>query len=125
MSTIDVVKNAKAIAVVGVSENKEKYPYKIWRFLKEKGKKVYAVNPEVQTVDGEPVFASLTDLPRDVDVAVAVVRPKVTATLPPLCKEQSIPVLWMQPGTYSDEAIDACRDNGIEPIVGHCILMEW
>lgn len=125
MSTIDIVKNAKAVAVVGVSQNKEKWAYKVWRFLKDQGKITYAVNPVVKEVDGEPVLASLADLPDGVDVAVAVVTPKVTETLPALCKQQAIPVLWMQPGTYSDEVIEACRENKVEPIVGHCVLAEW
>lgn len=125
MSAIEIVKNAKAVAVVGVSQNKEKYPYKIWRFLKDHGKTTYAVNPSLHEVDGEPVLPSLTDLPEGVDVAVAVVTPKVTETLPALCKERSIPVLWMQPGTYSDAVIEACRANQVEPIYGHCVLAEW
>lgn len=125
MDPIDLVKNAEALAVVGVSRNKDKYAYRIWRFLRDRGRKVYPVNPAVSEIDGEPCFPSLSEMPGPVGVAVAVVSPRVTETLPSVCREHAIPCLWMQPGAESEKVIEACEREGIQAVTGHCILVEW
>lgn len=125
MDELQRIKEAPAIAVVGVSENKEKYPYKIWRFLLDKGKKVYPVNPKFTEVEGERCFASLQELPPEVTAAIAVVSPHITETLPQQCREKGIAILWMQPGAESVVAEKACKELDIIPVVQRCVMAEW
>lgn len=125
MNELDRIKQAPALAVIGVSLNKEKYPYKIWRFLKSQGKTAYPVNPSVTEVDGEQCYASISDLPSDVSAAIAVVSPRVTETLPEMCKAKGIDMLWMQPGAGSEAAKQACLLAGITPVVERCVMAEW
>ena len=122
---LELLKEAPALAVVGVSRNKEKYAYKIWQFLKQHGKKVYPVNPGVSEVDGETCYSSLLELPDGVNGVVAVVPHRVTETLPAQCRERGISVLWMQPGAESDAAIAACQKEDIKVVAGKCVMVEW
>ena len=47
------------IAVVGATDDPHKYGSVIYRDLKRKGYEVFAVNPNRDTVDGDPAYSSL------------------------------------------------------------------
>lgn len=125
MDALKKIKEASALAVVGVSLNREKYPYKIWKFLRNHGKKAYPVNPKVSEVDGERCYSSINELPEAVEAVIAVVSPHITETLPNLCKEMGVAILWMQPGAESVGAEEACHALGILPVTGRCVMAEW
>jgi predicted CoA-binding protein len=46
----------KTWAVVGASENKEKFGWKIYKKLKDKGYKVFPVSPNYETIDGDKCY---------------------------------------------------------------------
>ncbi|NIQ54637.1 MAG: CoA-binding protein, partial [Gemmatimonadetes bacterium] len=51
------------MAVVGATDSPDKYGGIIYRDLKRRGFRVFAVNPGRETVDGDPAYAGLADLP--------------------------------------------------------------
>ena len=114
----------KNFAVVGSFRNEEKYAYKIFRDLEAKGHKVFAVNPHAQQVDGEVCYASISDIPSEVDVADIVTPPQVTENILKQCLKKGIKRAWLQPGAESEEAIRFCREHNTEVIYGVCVMME-
>jgi predicted CoA-binding protein len=114
----------KRIAVVGATDKTEKWGYKILKKLKQKGYKVFAVHPSVETIDGEPVYRSLRDLPERPDGVNVVVPPRATEETVRLCHELGLGPVWMQPGAESEQAIEFCERNGLECIHHKCILVE-
>jgi acyl-CoA synthetase (NDP forming) len=64
----------RTMAVIGASDTEGRPNTAIFRRLKEwaatKGATVYPVNPNRETVDGDPCFPSVVDVPGDVDLAV-------------------------------------------------------
>ena len=74
----------KRIAVAGVSRNNNHHPAGnlIYRRLKNGGHEVFAVNPLMQTFDGDRCYPDLGSIPRGVDGVVIVTRPEVRATPP-------------------------------------------
>jgi len=52
-----------SIAVVGATDNSSKYGHVIYRDLKHKGFTVYPVNPQRTSVDGDPAFPNVGDIP--------------------------------------------------------------
>jgi uncharacterized protein len=74
-------------------------------------------------VEGERCFRRLDDLPERPDGVVAVVPPARTVEVVNDCARLGIRRIWMQQGSQSEEAIRACRDNGIAEVHGACILM--
>ena len=115
--------NAAAYAVVGASRQPEKYGSIVYRTLKAAGKAVYAVNPHADTVDGDPCFATLADVPTRPDVAVMVVPPAVTEAAVAECARLRIPNVWMQPGAESEAAVAACHQHGIAVVSGGPCMM--
>lgn len=64
----------RSMAVIGASDTEGRPNTAIFRRLKEwaapKGTTVHPVNPNRETVDGDPCFPSVTDVPGEVDLAV-------------------------------------------------------
>ena len=111
-------------AVVGASRNPEKYGHKVFRDLRDAGYKVYPVNPNAEEILGVKCYPSLKDLPETPDVVDLVVPPKVTEKVVRECKELGVRMVWMQPGSESEDAIKFCVENGMEVVHGVCVMVE-
>ncbi|NPV49726.1 MAG: CoA-binding protein [Candidatus Methanofastidiosum sp.] len=112
------------IAIVGASDNRDKYGNIIFRDLRDAGYKVIPVNPNADIVEGEKCYHSLSEIPIKIDVVDTVVPPHITEQIVKECKKIGITKVWMQPGSESEEAIIFCKDNGIEVIYENCIMAQ-
>ena len=112
------------VAVVGASRNPKKYGHQVYRNLRSAGYRVYPVNPNADEVLGDKCYPSLEDLPVKPDVVDVVVPPNVTEEVVKTCKKLGISKVWMQPGSESEEAINFCKENGIEVVYGVCVMIE-
>lgn len=115
--------SSSAYAVVGVSENREKYGNIIYRYLKDKQFPVFPVNPNHARVEGDTCYASVGELPNNVRSVVLVVPPEVTEQIVVECKAKEITAVWMQPGAESFEAIEYANKNGIAVIYDACVMV--
>ena len=73
-SAVEVLLNARSVAIVGASDNGMKASGRTLRYLRRYGfaGAIYPVNPTRNTVQGLPAYASLADLPERPDLAVIV-----------------------------------------------------
>lgn len=113
----------KNYAVVGVNNNKEKYGYKIYKRLKEKGYNVFGISPKYKEIDEDPIYENLDVVPSPIDVVVFVISPKYAKEYIGQMRTIGIGYAWMQPGTYNDEILDLMNSHGITPIID-CILVQ-
>ena len=111
-------------AVVGASRNPEKYGHQVFKDLKNAGYKVYPVNPNADEILGDKCYPSLKDLPEKPDVVDLVVPPQITEKVVRECKELGIKMIWMQPGSESEDAIKFCKENGMDVVYGVCVMIE-
>lgn len=126
----------EVIAVAGVSHTREDAANHIYRTLRARGYRVYAVNPAGGTVLGDPCYPDLASLPEVPEGVVIVTSPAHTEQLVRACVDLGIRRVWMHDmlGTrprlgrkagaritsVSDEAVRLCRENGITVIPGSC-----
>ena len=113
----------KTLAVVGVSRDPKKFGSAAFRELGAKGYRLFAVNPNAGSIEGEPCYPSLAALPEPVGGALLVVPPEQTEQAVRDAASAGIPRVWMQQGAESEAAIRFCRENGISAVHGECILM--
>jgi predicted CoA-binding protein len=120
----------KRIAVVGVSRDEGRHPAANmnYRRLKKTGHDVFAVNPRLQTFDGDPCYPDLGSIPGGVDAVVIVTRPDVTEQIVRDCDETGVRRVWMHQSSakgssVSPKAVEYCRDHGISVIAGACPMM--
>lgn len=114
----------KIWAVVGATDNEEKFGYKIFKLLKKAGYRVFPINPGLSTVLGEKCYASLTDLPVKPDAVNFVVPPKVGEPIIAECAKLGIKNVWLQPGANGDNVVEAAKKQELNVIHRSCILVE-
>ena len=120
----------KRIAVAGVSRDNGSHPAAnlIYRRLKTTGHDVFAVNPHMQTFDGDRCYADVRAIPGGVDGVVIVTRPETTARIVRECGDAGVGRVWMhqsvgQGTSVSPEAVEYCRQHEISVIAGTCPMM--
>jgi predicted CoA-binding protein len=123
LSVIDEMLAKKVWAVVGVSNDKSKFGYRVYERLKRAGYTVYGVNPHLDELDGETVYPNLKSLPQTPDVVNFVVPPAVTETMIVECAGQGIKYCWLQPGSDSRKVLALARENKVEAHK-RCVMTE-
>lgn len=113
----------KTLAVVGVSRSEKKFSNTLYKSLKKNGYRLFAVNPNTDSIDGESCVANIQSLPRQVNGVVIVVPPNQTEKVVKDAAAAGINHIWIQQGAESDEAIDFCKKSGINVIHNQCLLM--
>lgn len=114
----------KRWALLGATDDKEKYGYKIFRSLEDKGYTVYGINPKYETIDGIKVYKSIDDVPAIVDGINIIVNPKIALASLPAIKAKGIKNLWFQPGAFNDEVIAKAEEMGFNIEKEKCMYVE-
>ena len=121
---IEQILDQRRFVVAGVSRDPEKYGYKVYKTLKEAGYTVYPVNPNADTIDGDPCYPSLDNVPGLIDCVVTVTQPTVTEEIVTAAGHLKIPYIWMQPGSESTPAFNLARAFSMQIVSGGpCIMV--
>ncbi|MDR2832513.1 MAG: CoA-binding protein [Streptococcaceae bacterium] len=113
------LKEAKRIAVVGMSDKDTRSSFLVARELQKAGYEIVPVNPVLagQKILGETVYASLSEIPGHIDLVDIFRRSEF---LPDLAREFltiDADVFWAQQGIYNDEAAEILIGSGHQKIV--------
>jgi len=111
------------IAVVGATDRPGKYGGIIYRDLKRKGYKVFAVNPYRETVDGDACWKSVKDLPEVPTIADFVIPAKRGLMVLDECEAAGVFNIWLQPGAESQELIDKLDAGPFNWLAYACIMV--
>lgn len=120
--------SCKRLAVVGASDARDSFGRTVYEELRDRGYEVTAVNPNAPTVAGDPAVAELASVPGELDGVIVMVKPKAAVDVVRECAELGVPRVWLfkgigGAGSVSDEAVELCRQHGINVIEGACPLM--
>lgn len=128
----EMLRNAKTIAVVGMSDKPARASNHIGRYLAANGYLVLPVNPSLNEVAGMTCFA-------DLDAAQAAAHEqtgkgidlvdvfRASEHVPAIVDEVirlGIPYLWLQDEVVHDEAVARARAAGVKCIQNDCIFRE-
>lgn len=119
----------KRIAVAGVSRGNRNSPGNlIYRRLKNAGHNVFAVNPHMQSHEGDRCYPDLQSIPGGVDGVVIITRPETTERIVRDCSDAGIRRVWMhrsmaKGSSVSPAAVEYCRQHDISVIAGACPMM--
>jgi predicted CoA-binding protein len=116
-------KDDTTVAVVGATDDPAKYGAVIYRDLKRKGFKLFAVNPNRPTVDGDPAYASLADLPEPPTIVDIVVPPAATLRVLAAARALGYMNVWVQPGAESPEALAYLQEHDFNYLANACIMV--
>ena len=112
------------VAIVGATDDSSKYGSVIYRDLKHKGFDVFAVNPNRETVDGDPSYKSLEALPVEPTIVNIVVPPQATLAVLQKAMELGHMNVWVQPGAESPEVMSYLTENNFNYLANACIMVQ-
>ncbi|HEM3665000.1 TPA: CoA-binding protein [Streptococcus suis] len=124
----DFLKEAKTIAVVGLSNREETAAYRVSRIMQDAGYRIIPVNPRSagETILGETVYASLKDIPLSIDIVNVFRRSEFLPDVAREFVETDAKIFWAQLGLESEEAEEILRQAGRDQIVmNRCIKIEY
>jgi len=113
----------KTFAVVGATDDPEKYGCEIFKNLRSRGYEVYPVNPRLKELEGIKCYSSPSNIPVKVDVVDFVVPPEATEAILKECKKLELERIWLQPGSESEAAVAFCDENNLKVVHGVCVML--
>lgn len=120
----ELLANAKVIAVVGYSDKPYRTSYRIGRYLREVGYKVYQVNPTITEIDGLTCYPNLVAVPEPIDIVDIFRR---SEHLPQIVDEAitvGAKAIWAQLGVIDEEAAQKADKAGLAVVMDRCIMVD-
>ncbi|MDX2681809.1 MULTISPECIES: CoA-binding protein [Streptomyces] len=111
-------------AVVGLSSNRRRAAYGVAEVLQRFGKRVVPVHPKAETVHGEQGYASLADIPFEVDVVDVFVNSELAGAVADEAVAKGAKAVWFQLDVVDEEAYDRTRAAGLEMVMDRCPAIE-
>jgi predicted CoA-binding protein len=128
----EMLRTAKTIAVVGMSDKTWRASHNIGRYLAANGYLVLPVNPSLKEILGQPCYP-------DLDAAQAAAREltgagidlvdvfRASENVPPIVDDAirlGIPYLWLQDEVIHEEAVARARAAGVKCVQNDCIYRQ-
>lgn len=120
----DLLKNAKTIAVVGLSDSPLRPSYGVAAYLQSQGYRIIPVNPSIKGALGEKAVASLSEIKEKVDVVDVFRRSEFVPELVDEAIRLKLPAIWMQEGVIDEAAAEKARKAGMVVVMDRCMLKE-
>ena len=121
-----LLQESKTVAIVGISNKEDRASYQVARWLQQNSHfTLYFVNPVIDEVLGEKTYASLAEIPVNIDI-VDVFRKAEDC---PLVLEKAIAIgaksIWLQLGIVSDEVAIKGSASGMQVVMDRCIKVDY
>jgi uncharacterized protein len=120
----DLLKHAKTIAVVGLSNSPLRPSHGVSAYMQTQGYRIIPVNPEIHGALGEKAYASLLEVPGKIDIVNIFRRPEFVGEVVDQAIQLKIPTVWMQEEVINEAAAEKARKAGIFVVMDRCILKE-
>ncbi|MET7287272.1 CoA-binding protein [Streptomyces sp. NPDC005573] len=111
-------------AVVGLSSNPDRAAYGVARALQRFGKRIVPVHPKAETVHGERGYASLAEIPFEVDVVDVFVNSGLAGAVADEAVAGGAKAVWFQLGVVDEAAAERVRGAGLEMVTDRCPAIE-
>ncbi|MFF3377065.1 CoA-binding protein [Streptomyces sp. NPDC002680] len=113
-------------AIVGLSSNEQRAAYGVAKVLQRYGKRIIPVHPKAETVHREQGYASLADIPSDIDVDVVDVFVNSDLAGPVADEAAAIgaKAVWFQLGVIDEAAYNRTRAAGLDMVMDRCPAIE-
>jgi predicted CoA-binding protein len=123
-----ILAGTKTVAVVGLSDNPRRASNEVFAFLLGRGFDCVGVNPALagQTIHGAPVFASLKDVDRPIDMADIFRASEAVGSIvdEALALAPRPKVVWTQLGVFDEAAGLKAQAAGLTVVMNRCPKIE-
>ncbi len=120
----ELLKTARTIAVVGLTNSPLRPSYGVSHYMRSQGYRIIPVNPYIRGWEGEKAYASLLEVPEKIDIVNVFRRPDAVPGVVEQAIQIKAPAIWMQEGVVHELAAEKARQAGIFVVMDLCILKE-
>lgn len=120
----DLLKQARTIAVVGLSSKPLRPSHGVSLYMQQQGYRIIPVNPNIESALGEKAYPSLNDVPEKIDLVNIFRRAEFVPEVVEQAIALRVPAVWMQEGVVHEAAAANARQAGIFVVMDRCILKE-
>ncbi len=122
-----VFREARVVAMVGASPTSNRPSHLVLKYLQRKGYRVVPVNPAAagQEIEGERVYATLSEVPDRVDVVDVFRNSEAAGPITDEAVAIGARVVWMQLGVRNDAAAARARAAGLTVVMTRCLKIEY
>jgi predicted CoA-binding protein len=121
----DILATPKIIAVVGCSPDPDRDSNRIAALLKAKGHRVIPVNPTSKEILGERCYASVREIPEQVDMVDVFRRPEFVDTIADDAIAAGAKILWLQLDVINEPAAQKAQKAGMTVVMDRCPAIEY
>ncbi len=120
-----MLRRAKSVAIVGASNNPARASYFVTTYLLSSTQfDVYLVNPRETEILGQPVYASLADLPVTPDIVDVFRRHDDLPGVAQEAIDAGAQTLWLQLGSWNEDAAAIAEAAGLSVVMDRCVKIE-
>ena len=120
----DILKKAKRIAVVGLSDNPDRTSYMVSQAMQNAGYEIIPVNPTAEEILGVKAVKSLKEIEGHVDIVNVFRRSEFLPEVAKEFAEIDADIFWAQQGLENEEAYQFLKEKGYTVIMDRCIKVE-
>ena len=120
----ELLKKARTIAVVGLSDNPLRASHGVSAYMQSHGYRIIPVNPNISEALGEKAWPRLMDVPGTIDIVNVFRRPEFVEEVVEQAIQLKVPAVWMQEEVINEKAAEKARKAGIFVVMNECILQE-
>jgi len=117
----------KTIAIVGCSPKSEKDSNKVAVYLQNNGFKIIPIYPKEDTILGEKVYRSLSEIPKNIKIDMVDIFRKpdvIGSVVDEAIQRGDVDTIWTQLGLVNNEAAQKAKEAGMYVVQSHCTKVE-
>lgn len=119
-----LLEDTRTIAVVGLSDKPDRDSYQVAAYMQRNGYRIIPINPQIIEVLGEKSYASLKDVPEQIDMVNIFRKPEAVPPIVADAIEAGAKSIWMQMGITHAVAAEQARSAGLQVIENRCIMVD-
>ena len=121
-----LLRTAKTVAVVGISDKPERASYGVARYLLENSHfQLFFVNPLLENVMGQKVYKTLKEIPVHIDIVDVFRKPADCLAVLQESIEIGAGAIWLQLGISVPEVESQGSDAGLSVVMDRCIKIDY
>jgi predicted CoA-binding protein len=124
-SLIELFERIKTIAVIGLSPKADRPSHRVAKHMQEFGFEIVPVRPAVNEILGTKVYASLSEVPFEIDLVDVFRAPKYVAAITEQCIDKGVSALWLQEGVVDIDSANRAHRENIFTVMDKCIYKEY
>jgi predicted CoA-binding protein len=121
-----LLRTAKTVAIVGISDKAERASHGVARYLQENsGYELFFVNPLLDEVLGQKVYKSLKDIGVHIDIVDVFRKPEDCLAVLDESIEIGASAIWLQLGISVPEVATQGSQAGLSVVMDRCIKIDY